>query len=148
MSHLFLTQKENGGNMKIKIIFFGWLFIGSSCLAEESLKEIPSLYVPKEVRQTLEENQDSFVNGYIVLEKVFHAQTFMRPLPPDIDFDKENAIMFLWGGSGQDKIDYDQDEDGVYHFVLKRGMTKDYHSHTKIFVVPKNTEWLFHRVLE
>lgn len=112
------------------------------------LTEIPSLYISPEAREAFENNPEAFANGYALLEKVYHAQTFMRPVPPDIEFDKENVIMFVWGGSGGDKIEYDQDEEGVYHFVLKRGLTKDYVSHIKIYVINKNDRWLFHRVLE
>jgi len=112
------------------------------------LPEIPSLYVAPEVRATLIDSPEVINNGYVLMQKVAQAQVFFRPVPPDADFTTENVLMFAWGGSGEDKIDYDQDEDGVYHFVLKKGMTKDYVSHIKIFVLKKNDEFLFHRVLE
>ena len=112
------------------------------------LQEIPNLYVAPEVRATLIDSPETIRNGYVLIEKYYDAQTFFRPVPPDADFTKENVLMFAWGGSGGDKIEYDQDEEGVYHFVLKRGLTKDYVSHIKIYVINKNDRWLFHRVLE
>lgn len=112
------------------------------------LPEIPSFYVAPEVRATLIDSPEVINNGYVLMQKVSQAQVFFRPVPPDADFTTENVLMFAWGGSGEDKIDYDQDEDGVYHFVLKKGLTKDYVSHIKIFVLKKHDEFLFHRVLE
>ena len=112
------------------------------------LQEIPNFYVAPEVRATLIDSPELINNGYVLIQKVHQAQVFFKPVPPDADFTTENVLLFAWGGSGQDRIDYDQDKDGVYHFVLKKGMTRDYVSHIKIFVLKKNDEFLFHRVLD
>jgi len=130
-----------------KLIGVVMCFVPFPVFATE-LPEIPSLYVAPEVRATLIDSPEVINNGYVLMQKVSQSQVFFRPVPPDADFTTENVLMFAWGGSGEDKIDYDQDEDGVYHFVLKKGMTKDYVSHIKIFVLKKNDEFLFHRVLE
>jgi hypothetical protein len=112
------------------------------------LAEIPSLYIAPEIRSDFIAYPKIIDNGYVLIEKYYEAQKFFRPVPPDADFTKENILVFAWGGSGEDKIDYDQDEEGVYHFVLKKGLTKDYVSHIKIFVLKKTDRFLFHRVLE
>lgn len=112
------------------------------------LKELPFFYIDIETRTQLEDYPQTISNGYVVIESISQAQKFFNPIPPDVDFDSENVIMFVWGGSGQDKIDYDRDEDAVYNFVYKRGMTKDYYLHTKLYVMKKRDRFIFHRVLE
>ena len=114
----------------------------------DDLKELPFFYIDIETRSQLEDNPESIQNGYVVIESISQAQRFFNPVPPDVDFDKESVIMFAWGGSGQDNIDYDRDEDAVYHFVYKRGMTRDYRLHTKLYVIKKQDHFIFHRVLE
>ena len=130
-----------------KIIGVIMCFVPFPIFAGE-LAEIPSLYIAPEIRSDFIAYPKIIDNGYVLIEKYYDAQKFFRPVPPDADFTKENILMFAWGGSGEDKIDYDQDEDGVYHFVLKKGLTKDYVSHIKIYVIKKNDRWLFHRVLD
>jgi hypothetical protein len=110
------------------------------------LTEVPSLYLTNEFRQSMNDYPVDVENGYILIEKISQAQKYMRPIPPDVDFDKENLLLFVWGGSGQDKIDYDQDEE-VYNFVLKRGLTRDYRLHLKLYVLKKTDNFIFHRVL-
>jgi hypothetical protein len=112
------------------------------------LQELPFFYIDIETRAQLNDYPATIDNGYVLIETISQAQTFFNPIPPDVDFDNQNVLMFAWGGSGGDKIDYDRDEDAVYHFVLKRGLTRDYRLHTKIYVLKKSDQFLFHRVLE
>lgn len=114
----------------------------------ENLKEIPYIYLNEETRNTVNSYPAQLNDeGFIFLTSISMAQKVYDHLPPDVNFDSENVIVFSWGGSGGDYIVYDKDQsEDVYHFVLKRGLTRDYRSHIKMYVIPKNSSFLFHKV--
>lgn len=129
--------------------FFTIVFalFGSVCLAGDSVKEIPSFYLRPELYNTVVEYPVVIQNGYAFVDSFQLAEKYFDHLPPEVDFDSEQVVIFAWNGSGQDRIDYEKIDD-VYHFVFKRGQTKDLKQHIKIVSVPKKNEWIFHRVLD
>ena len=124
------------------------MLCGSFCFADGELKKVPEFYVSPELRGLVAEYPTAIANGYVFIDKISEAQNFFRPIPPDANFEEENIIFFAWNGSKNDTIDYEKDEEGTYHFVLKRGESTDLIEHIKIFVINKSDEFLFHRVLE
>lgn len=119
----------------------------SVCLAQDSVKEIPSFYLRPELYNTVSEYPLVIQNGYAFVDNYTLAERYFDHLPPEVNFDAEQVVIFAWNGSGQDKIEYEKIDD-VYHFVYKRGKTKDLKQHLKIVSVPKKNEWIFHRVLD
>ena len=118
-------------------------------LENESIKEIPSIYIKPEVREIFYDYPLIIENGYVFLDNKNKAQGFFDPIPPEANFDRQNIIIFAWKGSGQDKIDYEYDNIGkIHNFVYKRGLTKDHKEHVKIISINKEEKWLFHRVLD
>lgn len=116
---------------------------------DQEIKEIPSLYIDPKVKEIFYDYPLIIENGYIVLENENRAKGIFNPLPPEVDFEKQNVIIFAWKGSGQDKIDYEYNkENKTYNFVYKRGLTKDYREHIMIVSIGKENKWLFHRVLD
>lgn len=127
--------------------FYSLIFVLPSITFADNLPEIPAIYIDPSLSETLFENPKIVQNGYVVVGTIEQAKTFFDHLPPDVDFDKQEVILFAWAGSGKDVIDYDRDGD-VYHFVYKPGMTRDYRQHVKMFVMERKYDWLFHRVLQ
>lgn len=130
----------------MRIIYCILFIIPTMCFANE-LHEVPSFYLKPNLHGIFAEYPPVIDNGYFVIDSVQVAQKFLQPIPPDVNFDSEMAIIFAWNGSGEDKIDHEKRED-VYHFVYKRGMTKDLKHHVKIVIIPKQYQWVFHRVIE
>jgi len=124
-----------------------FLLAGSVCSAQDSVKEIPAFYLRPELYNVVVEYPMVIQNGYAFVDSFQLAQKYFDTLPPEVDFDAEKVVIFAWNGSGQDKIDYEK-IDGVYHFVYKRGKTRDLKQHLKIVSIPKQDEWIFHRVLD
>ncbi len=60
-----------------------------------------------------------------------------------VDFAKEKLVVFMWQGSGGDKLAADlktADKKTTATFTLTPGLTLDLRQHTKLFVVPKDAE--------
>jgi len=127
---------------------FVFLCLGSFCFADEQIKNIPAIYVSPELTGLVAEYPAAVINGYIFIDNINQAERFFRPIPPDINLQKENVIIFAWNGSSVDKIDHEKDENNMHHFVLKRGKANDLYEHVKIYAINKEEEFLFHRVLE
>jgi hypothetical protein len=56
-----------------------------------------------------------------------------------VDFGKEFVVLFAWSGSGGDRLTMNQDKGVV--FTLKRGLTRDLRSHSKVFALPRGTKY-------
>lgn len=57
----------------------------------------------------------------------------------NVDFAKEKVVVFMWQGSGGDRITGAVSKDGkTAEFAHTFGLTFDLRQHTKVFVVPKD----------
>lgn len=130
-----------------KIFAIVLLLTGSVCFGADEIKEIPSFYLRPELYQSFADYPFIIQNGYAFIDSFQKAEKYFDHLPPEVNFDSEQVVVFAWNGSGQDKIEYEKMEN-VYHFVYKRGQTKDLKQHIKIVSIPKKNEWIFHRVLD
>ena len=128
-------------------LLFVFSVLFSSVGFGEELKEIPAIYLRPELYNSVVEYPLVIQNGYAFVDSVQMAEKYFDHLPPEVNFDSEQVVIFAWNGSGQDKIEYEKMED-VYHFVYKRGQTKDLQQHIKIVSIPKKNNWLYHRVIE
>jgi len=131
----------------MKFFAIAFALVGSVCFAQDSVKEIPSFYLRPELYNSVVEYPLVIQNGYAFVDSFQIAEKYFDHLPPEVNFDAEQVVIFAWNGSGQDKIEYEK-MDNVYHFVFKRGQTKDLKQHIKIVSIPKKNEWIFHRVLD
>lgn len=58
-----------------------------------------------------------------------------------VDFAKENVVVFAWAGSGQDKVAPPSEvKEKTATFTYTRGFTRDLRQHVKVFAVPKEAE--------
>jgi len=130
----------------MRSFFLGLFMLPSFCFANE-LKEVPSIYINPKLEKVFWEHPSIISNGYVVVNDLKKANYFFDHIPPDANFDSQDIIIFAWSGSTDDCIDYSAEE-ATYHFVYKKGMTQELTKHIKLFVMDKNDNWLYHRVLE
>lgn len=58
-----------------------------------------------------------------------------------VDFAKEKLVVFVWSGSGQDKLDGALiKRGGTAQFTYKAGLTDDLRHHGHVFAVPKDAK--------
>jgi hypothetical protein len=59
-----------------------------------------------------------------------------------VDFEKQNLLVFAWAGSGQDKvtasIGADSDKKSIVYVEYLPGKTRDLRQHVRLFTVPKD----------
>ncbi|HCQ80716.1 MAG TPA: hypothetical protein DIV46_12130 [Verrucomicrobiales bacterium] len=60
-----------------------------------------------------------------------------------VDFEKQSVLVFAWKGSGQDRLQYVLKEAFPEQIVFsyKRGRTKDFRSHVKVYVLRLDVKW-------
>ena len=60
-----------------------------------------------------------------------------------VDFKKQIVLLFAWQGSGGDKLEYRILESFPEQipFSLRRGLTRDLRSHSRIFALRSNVRW-------
>ena len=64
-------------------------------------------------------------------------------LKKQIDFDKQKLLVFVWSGSGQDKLAVTAaSKDGKTALAVEHtpGRTRDLRQHVKLFAVPRDAE--------
>jgi len=58
-----------------------------------------------------------------------------------VDFTKEKLVVFVWSGSGQDKLTGTLiKRGGTAQFTFKAGLTDDLRHHGHVFAVPKDAK--------
>jgi len=68
-----------------------------------------------------------------------------RSMIGPIDFDQEYLLVFSWGGSGRDRLEYigSGRENRQVTFLKKTGVTKDLRTHTKLYRMDADVDWKF-----
>lgn len=94
------------------------------------------------------------ITGVRTNETVFDKSSAMKPLQirnkeelkeylapgqignfDQVNFDRQQVLIFAWRGSGQDKLSYTVESPKDVKFSLQRGRTRDLRSHVKIYAV-------------
>ena len=61
-----------------------------------------------------------------------------------VDFSKEYLLLFMWWGSGQDKLSFkvgEEDKKPVVIFEFSAGSTQDDRFHANSFAIPRDVNW-------
>lgn len=76
------------------------------------------------------------------IEQYFAGPEVVK-LRKSVNFDKQNVLVFAWGGSGQDKLSFDvtktSPEKVVFQF--EPGRTRDYVRHVLVVVIRADVKW-------
>lgn len=83
------------------------------------------------------------------LNTAFADTTVRARLAKEVDFDKEQLLLFTWSGSGQDKLTHEfkllceKSKESEVVFRYTPGDSTDRKGHTHLYVVPKDkkTTW-------
>lgn len=96
-------------------------------------------------------NQKEGVNGFpraIILQSEKDAKNVLDQEGAEyfqgkVDFDKQMVVVFVWAGSGMDKLKYEVAESfpEQVRFKFERGMTRDHVRHVLPFILRKNVRW-------
>src|SRR5262249_41031259 len=76
-------------------------------------------------------------------KSVLFATGSAEKVAKEVNFEKEKLVLFVWSGSGQDKITgalVTGEKKVTAQFVFSPGFTKDLRRHFLVFVVPKDAE--------
>ena len=63
-----------------------------------------------------------------------------------VDFNKEQLLLFKWSGSGRDKLELRVEEEkagAVVVFKLTPGLTRDLRPHVRLYAVANDAAWRF-----
>lgn len=74
------------------------------------------------------------------LEKAISNDSVRERVLKEVNFEKQQLVLFHWSGSGQDKVT-PVTRDGKVVFEVKRGLTKDLRNHALLFALAKETKW-------
>lgn len=126
------------------ILLLGLTF--TSCLNEQS--NAPASINPiveiSGMSPTDKAFSDSKADKPIRLVSLAHAAPYLtQPLTAKVDFENQYLLLFAWKGSGRDEIDFDVAESfpEQIQFGYRRGMTKDYRPHLRLFALRKGVTY-------
>lgn len=64
-----------------------------------------------------------------------------KEIKKQVNFEKEKLVVFVWAGSGQDKLTGELvKRGGTALFTFKAGLTDDLRRHAHVFAVPKDAK--------
>ena len=106
---------------------------------EIAMKELKELTVRESAFRNARPPQPTAVRSDEEAEKLFEGES-LAAFRREIDFSKEQAVVFAWQGSGQDRIKAENTKSGPL-FDYEPGRTRDLRQHTVVFVLPKNDSW-------
>jgi hypothetical protein len=81
------------------------------------------------------------ITGKTQLEFYLGKKDPYEKILAQVDFKKEQLVLFRWTGSGQDKIEMKKVKDGLVTFTFLPGDTNDRKAHAKLFALPLKTEY-------
>jgi len=106
---------------------------------ESPVKELKELNVKESAFRHARPPQPTAVRSDEDAEKLFEGES-LAAFRREIDFSKEQAVVFAWQGSGQDRIKPENTKSGTL-FDYEPGRTRDLRQHTVVFVLQKNDSW-------
>jgi hypothetical protein len=106
---------------------------------EAPMKELRELAVKESAFRHARPPQPTPVRSDEDAEKLFEGES-LDAFRKEVDFSKQQAVVFAWQGSGQDRIKAENGKSGVL-FDYEPGRTRDLRQHTVVFVLPKDNSW-------
>jgi hypothetical protein len=78
------------------------------------------------------------------VDELAKALPDQKLIDKQVDFTKEQCLLFAWKSSGQDKLSFkvEKGKDGpVVVFTYAAGLTDDLRPHAHLYVIPRNATW-------
>lgn len=78
----------------------------------------------------------------------YFQEDAIKTIASQVDIEKQVLLLFVWHGSGQDKLDYQVAESCPEQitFFHKAGLTRDLRLHTRVFALRANVKWKVHEL--
>jgi hypothetical protein len=87
-------------------------------------------------------NKPTAITSAEELAKAVPDEDSQAKIKKEVDFAKQQLLLFSWAGSGGDKLSFAAVEGkNEVLFTVKRGLTRDLRTHVHLFVLPKDTAW-------
>ena len=133
-------------------VLVGMIVAGLAGLTSETRageKDKPAVREIKVVGYPVEPKSGSWSKPMVIdsdktLEKLIAEQKTRDQIKSQVDFQKEQVLLFAWSGSGQDRITYDIKEGKEkvdITFAYLAGATDDLKHHVRVFALPKTAGW-------
>lgn len=107
---------------------------------KELVRELELKAAKLEPKKGTKVGEPTKVTSKAELAKAVDDQDAADAIAKLVDFEKEYVLIFVWAGSGGDKLTAAVEKDAVV-FAVKRGLTKDLRQHAHVFAVAKGAEW-------
>ena len=100
------------------------------------------LMVPRPAVKEVAWNKPLEVKSMEKAEELFGKEG-ARGIGKEVDFTRQYLLVFLWQGSGGDKLNFTVAESNPEQisFSMKRGMTRDLRQHMQIYALRANVTW-------
>jgi len=100
------------------------------------------LMVPRPAGKYVAWNKPLEVKSMEKAEELFGKEG-ARGIDKEVDFTKAFLLVFLWQGSGGDKLNFTVAESNPEQvsFSMKRGMTRDLRQHMQVYALQTNVTW-------
>jgi len=87
-------------------------------------------------------NKPTTITSPEELAKAVPDEEAQAKIKKEVDFAKQQLLLFSWSGSGGDKLSFATVEGkNEVMFAFKKGLTLDLRAHAHLFVLPKGTAW-------
>lgn len=114
------------------------------------VKELKDMEANEEAIQSILQNENAKttvekLNAPIVLKSMEDALKHLTRASMekiDVDFEKQQIVIFAWQGSGQDRLEgyLSPSKGAAANFQYNLGQTKDLKTHSAVYAMPKDTE--------
>jgi hypothetical protein len=111
---------------------------------QEAVKELDATGLPRGERRVGKVLKPTVIGNAEELGKVIKVDEVQKRVMKDVDFGKQQVLLFHWSGSGQDKLAYtvEKGEKGdKVIFAYLPGRTADLTTHLRLLAVPKDATW-------
>ncbi|QDU30076.1 hypothetical protein ETAA8_51950 [Anatilimnocola aggregata] len=131
-------------NRSACLLAFAFLFAITlrACAVEQPIKLLEGVQPKPEVFAVTQRDKPLVLKAKDEAAGHF-AEDASTALNKQVDFEKEFVLVFAWKGSGQDKLSYAVAESfpEQIFFTLTPGRTRDFRSHTQIYVLRNGVKW-------
>ncbi len=109
--------------------------------AESPIKQLENI-PPKDTAFDLRASEKPLVITSLDQAAKYFDDKNLANLRSKVDFSKQEVLLFVWRGSGQDRLDYTVLESfpEQIRFRYQRGFTRDLRRHFRVFIVRRNVE--------
>lgn len=116
-----------------------WLHLQSPASAPPALIPMTAIAVQAQAYQAASVNRPLLIRSVQEASAYFSDPDLAR-LSREVDFSRQQVLLFAWRGSGQDKLEAVL-EASAATFIYSPGRTRDLREHHAVFVLRSDLSW-------